>query len=97
MTMTMPALPITKFLLLAVVNPGTGIQPPGTQGIVTAMGYVSWVVCALCVTGVLLVAGRMALHHRQGIGGEHLSGLAWVLTHVRILVAAGSGVVGALI
>ncbi len=96
MTMTMPALPFTKFLLLAVVNPGTGIQPPGTQGIVTAMGYVSWVVCALCVTGVLLVAGRMALHHRQGIGGEHLSGLAWVLAAC-ILVAAGSGVVGALI
>ncbi len=77
--MTTPTLLVTKIALLDVVNPGTGIQPPGTQGIVTVMGYVAWVVCALCVTGVLLVAGRMALHHRQGIGGEHLSGLAWVL------------------
>jgi len=94
--MTTAALFITKITLLAVVDPGTGIQPPGTKGIVTAMGYVSWVVCALCVTGVMLVAGRMALHHRQGIGGEHMSGLAWVLAAC-ILVAAGSGVVGALI
>ncbi len=94
--MTTAAILITKTTLLAVVDPGTGIQPPGTQGIVTAMGYVSWVVCALCVTGVLLVAGRMALHHRQGIGGEHMSGLAWVLAAC-ILVAGGSGVVGALI
>jgi hypothetical protein len=94
--MTTAVLLIIKTALLAVVDPGTGIQPPGTQGIVTAMGYVSWVVCALCVTGVLLVAGRMALHHRQGIGGEHMSGLAWVLAAC-ILVAAGSGVVGALI
>jgi hypothetical protein len=38
----------------------------------------------------------MALHHRQGIGGEHISGLAWVFAAC-ILVAAGSGVVGALI
>lgn len=94
--MTAPGLLVTKIAILGVVDPGTGIQPPGTQGIVTAMGYVSWVVCALCVTGVLLVAGRMALHHRQGIGGEHMSGLAWVLAAC-ILVAAGSGVVGALI
>ena len=94
--MTTAAVLITKITLLAVVDPGTGIQPPGTQGIVTAMGYVSWVVCALCVTGVLLVAARMALHHRQGIGGAHMSGLAWVLAAC-ILVAAGSGVVGALI
>ena len=94
--MTAPGLLVTKIAILGVVDPGTGIQPPGTQGIVTAMGYVSWVVCALCVTGVLLVAGRMALHHRQGIGGEHMSGLAWVLAAC-ILVAAGSGVVGTLI
>ncbi len=94
--MTAPGLLVTKIAILGVVDPGTGIQPPGTQGIVTAMGYVSWVVCALCVTGVLLVAGRMALHHRQGIGGEHISGLAWVFAAC-ILVAAGSGVVGALI
>jgi cytochrome c oxidase assembly factor CtaG len=94
--MTAHAFLTAKLAVFGVVNPGTGIQPPGTQGIVTALGYVSWIVCALCVAGVLMVAGRMALHHRQGIGGEHMSGLAWVLGAC-ILVAAGSGVVGALI
>ena len=86
----------TMIQLAAVIDPGTGTQPPGTQGIVTALGYVSWVVCALCVAGVLLVAGRMAVSHRQGGGGEHMSGLAWVLGAC-ILVACASGVVGALI
>ena len=56
---------ISKVVLIDVVSPGTGVQPPGTQGIVTVMGYVAWVVCALCVTGVLLVAGRMA--KRRGL------------------------------
>jgi len=85
-----------KFTLAAVVDPGTGVQPPGTQGLVTALGYVAWTVCFLCVAGVFLVAGRMAVHHRQGIGGEHMSGLAWVLGAC-VLVAASSGVVGALV
>ena len=67
--MTPPIHLITKIVLLDVVNPGTGTQPPGTQGIVTVMGYVAWVVCALCVAGVLLVAGRMALHQdRKSVG-----------------------------
>ena len=79
-----------------VVDPGTGVQPPGTQGIVTVLGYVSWVVCALCVAGVLIVAGRMAVHHRQGIGGEHMTGLVWVLGAC-VLVASSSALVGALI
>lgn len=94
--MTLLTLPVVLLTLSAVPDPGTGIQPPGTQGIVTALGYVAWVVCALCVAGVLMVAGRMAIHHRQGIGGEHMSGLAWVLGAC-ILVAAGSGIIGALI
>jgi hypothetical protein len=86
----------TRIILAAVPNVGTGIRPPGVHGIVTVISYVAWIVSALCVTGTLLVAGRMAVHHRQGIGGEHMTGLAWVLGAC-ILVAAGSGIVGALI
>jgi hypothetical protein len=59
--MTPPTHLITKIVLLDVVSPGTGVQPPGTQGIVTVMGYVAWVVCALCVTGVLLAADALAV------------------------------------
>lgn len=42
------------------------------------LGFVSWTVTGLCVAGILIVAGRMAVAHRRGEGGEHATGLAWV-------------------
>lgn len=83
-------------ILAAVPSVGSGTQPPGTQGIVTAMGYAAWVVCAICVVGVFICAGRMAVSHRQGMAGEHVSGIAYVLAAC-ILVASASAIVGALV
>lgn len=86
----------SRVILADVPSVGSGSQPPGTQGIVTAMGYAAWVVCAICVVGVLVCAGRMAVSHRQGMAGEHMSGIAYVLGAC-ILVASASAIVGSLI
>lgn len=43
------------------------------------LGFVSWIVTGLCVAGVLIVGGRMAVMHRRGEGGDHAAGLAWVV------------------
>jgi hypothetical protein len=85
-------------LVGGVFNPGTGVAPPGTAvtTIETAIRYLAWGVTILCLVGLLLVAGRMAIHHRQGIGGEHMAGLAWVLAAC-VLVGACSAIVGALV
>lgn len=58
------------------------------------LGFVSWVVTGLCVAGVLIVGGRMAIMHRRGEGGEHAAGLAWV-GGACILIGSASTIVTA--
>lgn len=79
-----------------VPNPGTGTQPPGTGGLITILKWVAWVVSGICVVGVLMVAGRMAVMHNRGEGGQHMTGIAYVLAAC-VLVGAASALVGALV
>jgi hypothetical protein len=77
-------------------DPGRGVEPPGSKKLELMLGWVAWIVFGLCVTGVLIVAGRMAISHRRGEGGEHAAGLAWV-AGACILAGSASAIVGALI
>ena len=49
-------------------------QPPGTQGLTTMLSWGGWLVSFVCVAGLLVVAGMMALKHRRGEGGGAASG-----------------------
>jgi hypothetical protein len=82
--------------VLAVPNPGSGTPPPGSEKLLTLLRWVAWIVSGLCVTGVMIVAGRMALQHQRGEGGQHGAGLAWVMAAC-ILLGSASGIVGALL
>ncbi|MCQ4044276.1 hypothetical protein ACFOSC_29710 [Streptantibioticus rubrisoli] len=84
------------YQVLAVVNPGEGSQPPGGDKLTTVLGWVAWIVCGVCVAGVLMVAGRMAVMHNRGEGGQHMVGIAYVLGAC-VLVGAASALVGALV
>lgn len=86
----------SHLLAAPIPNPGTGVAPPGADKLTTLLSWVAWTVCVLCVAGVLIVAGRMAVIHHRGEGGQHAAGLAWVAAAC-ILVGAASGIVGALI
>ncbi|MGY1638775.1 hypothetical protein ACI78V_19175 [Geodermatophilus sp. SYSU D00742] len=81
---------------LAVVDPGQGVAPPGSEGIVTIVQWVAWTVLAVCVVGVLLVGARMALAHRRGEGAEHAVSLAYVLGGA-VLAGSASALVAALV
>jgi hypothetical protein len=83
-------------VILAVPNPGAGTAPPGSEKLITLLRWVAWIVSGLCVAGVMIVAGRMALQHQRGEGGQHGAGLAWVMAAC-ILLGSASGIVGALI
>lgn len=66
------------------------VQPPGTEGLLTMLGWGSWLVSFACVCGLLTVAGMMALKHRRGDGGgEALGSLGWVLGACVLGSAAG--------
>jgi len=65
-------------------------QPPGTQGLTTMLGWGGWGVSFVCVAGILVVAGMMALKHRRGEGGgEAMGSLGWVLGACVLGSAAG--------
>ncbi|MFI9311124.1 hypothetical protein [Streptomyces triculaminicus] len=86
----------THVYLADVPNPGSGKQPPHTEGLTTILSWVAWVVCGLCVAGLLFVAGRMAVMHNRGEGGQHMTGLAYVLGAC-VIVGSASALVGALV
>ena len=82
--------------VLAVLDPGEGVAPPGAEGIVTIVEWVAWIVLAVCVVGVLLVGGRMALAHRRGEGAAYAAELGFVLAGA-VLVGSASGLIAALV
>jgi hypothetical protein len=84
------------FVLAAPPDPGQGTPPPGSEKLLLLLKWVAWAVFGCCVAGVLIVAGRMALMHRRGEGGEHAAGLGWVALAC-ILAGSASSIVGLLI
>lgn len=80
-----------------VPHPATN-TPPGSavSNLEQVLGWAAWTVSGLCVAGILIVAGRMAVMHHHGRGGEHATGLAWVMAAM-ILAASASAIVGAIL
>lgn len=74
----------------------TGVQPPGTEGLTTILGWIAWGVTFLCVVGVFFVAGSMAFAHRRGEGSEAVGKLGWVMGAC-ILGASATSLVNVLI
>ena len=74
----------------------TSIQPPGTEGLTTILGWIAWGVTFLCVVGVFFVAGSMAFAHRRGEGSEAVGKLGWVMGAC-ILGASATSLVNVLI
>lgn len=73
----------------AAPTPGQ-VQPPGTEGLTTMLGWGGWLVSFVCVAGILIVAAMMALKHRRGEGGgEAMGALGWVLGACVLGSAAG--------
>lgn len=74
---------------LQVPNPRP-VQPPGTQGFQTIMGWAKWVALAICVLGLIGAGAMMAIQSRRGEGGEHVGMVGRVLAGVIVVSAAGS-------
>ena len=75
--------------MAAAPTPGQ-VQPPGTEGLTTMLGWGGWLVSFVCVAGIQIVAAMMALKHRRGEGGgEAMGALGWVLGACVLGSAAG--------
>lgn len=84
-------------LLAQAPNPGGGKAPPGSGDFETVLSWAAWIALGMCVLGVIVAGGAMALAHsgRHG-GGEHAARLGWVLGGC-IIVGSASGFVNAIV
>ena len=72
------------------------VQPPGTDGFVTIMGWVKWVALAVCIIGLIVAGAMMAVQSRRGEGGEHVGKIGMALAGV-IVISAAATLVGFLV
>lgn len=83
-------------LLVAPIDLGGGAAPPGSDKILMVMKWVLYIVTAACIVGFLTLGAKMALQHRRHEGGEHASGLGYVLGGC-VLIGSASGIVATLL
>lgn len=76
-------------LIAAGINTPVSVQPPGTAGLLTVVGWVAWIVTLACICGIFAVAGKMAFSHRRGEGSEAVGQLGWVMGACVLIAAAG--------
>lgn len=82
--------------LLAVIDPGEGIAPPGSEGFVTIVSWVAYIAVGLCVVGVIAAGIGMLFAGRRGEGGEQAAKLGWVMGG-SVVIGSASLLVAALI
>ncbi len=76
-------------LILAGIKTPASVQPPGTAGLLTVLGWGAWIVTLACIGGIFAVAGKMAFAHRRGEGSEAVGQLGWVMGACVLIAAAG--------
>ncbi len=91
-TATDAAAELLTLVAFQLPNPDA-IQPPGTDGINTLMGWGKWVALAVCILGLFSAGALMAVQSRRGEGGEHVGKIGMSLGGV-IVIAAAAAMVG---
>lgn len=66
------------------------VQPPGTEGFTTVLGWAKWLALAVCILGLFGAGALMAIQSRRGEGGEHVGKIGMALGGVIIISAAAS-------
>ncbi len=89
LTLTQAATDFVALLPLQVPDPNP-VQPPGTEGFTSIMGWAKWVALAVCVLGLIAAGALMAIQSRRGEGGEHVGKIGMALGGVIVISAAGS-------
>ena len=88
---------VVTLLPMPAPDPGGGEPPPGSEGLLQILRWAFWIASAMCVLGVMIAGGAMALAIRgHGMGGENVSRLGWVLAGC-IVIGSASALVGTLL
>ncbi len=69
------------------------VQPPGTEGVGTAMSWLKWTAYAV-VGGAIIVGGMLiAINFRRGEGHDALPKILWPVAGT-IVIGSGAAIVG---
>lgn len=66
------------------------IQPPGTAGFISILGWAKWIALAVCILGLIAAGAMMAINSRRGEGSEHVGRIGSALGGVIVISAAGA-------
>ncbi|RAX21769.1 hypothetical protein DRB06_05355 [Actinomyces sp. Z5] len=72
------------------------VQPPGTEGFTSIMGWAKWIALAVCILGLFAAGALMAIQSRRGEGGEHVGKIGMALGGT-IVISAAASLVGFLV
>jgi hypothetical protein len=86
---------LTVMNLAATLTDPSATQPPGTDGLMTILGWGKWIAYICLVGGLIGVAVVMGINNRRGEAMEHTGGIIKVLGAV-VLVSAAVALVDAL-
>ena len=89
LTIAQAATDVVALVPLQVPDPNP-VQPPGTEGFTSIMGWAKWVALAVCVLGLIAAGALMAIQSRRGEGGEHVGRIGMALGGVIVISAAGA-------
>jgi hypothetical protein len=81
--------------VVAVVNPGAGEAPPGSQNFEKIIGWGAWVAFAIGVLGIIGIGAMMTTEWGRRRASEHVMALIISCAGCGLIAAAG-GIVGAL-
>jgi hypothetical protein len=65
-----------------IPDPGEPATPPGSEKILAGLRWMKWAGYLTCVGAFIGLGVNMAIHHRRGEGGRHLTGMSWVFLGV---------------
>ena len=86
------ALAMTSPILAAVPDPSP-IQPPGTGGVNTILGWLMWIGLAVAVGALIAVGILVAVSLRRGEGG-HVAGTVMMPLLGAIIIGAAAAIIG---
>lgn len=86
--------PTINHYLADVPTPGPATLPGNTESqLNTVLGWIKYLGLAAAVAGLFIVAGKMAISHRTGAGGEHMAGLGYIAGAL-VIIGSASAIVG---
>lgn len=84
----------TTILAGGIPDPGNGEAPPGSEGFQEILRWAAWMAFGVCVLGLIVSGGMMAIAHNRGDGGQHGSRLMWVMAGSVVIGSASAIVAG---